>query len=101
MTGSGIYIVIVISCFFTLVLIFLSRSKPSLEVPKSLGSEITIPAKAKAIMQDVDTADFTVRCKTREFKVHKNFLCSRLVLKPATILIILFCSTPGLRSCEP
>ena len=70
------------------MLIFLSRSKPSLEVPKSLGSDVTIPAKAKAIMLDEETADFTVRCQTREFKVHKAFLCSRLVHTNQTILII-------------
>ena len=29
--------------------------------------------------QDEETADFTVRCQTKEFKVHENFLCSRLV----------------------
>ena len=88
-------------CFFALVLIFLFRSKPSLEVPKSLRSEVTIPTLTKAIMMDEDTADFTVRCATREFKVHKNFLCSRLVHTNQTILIISLCSTPGLRFCEP
>ena len=41
MTGSGI----VSLSFFALVLIFLFRSEPSLEVPKSLGSEATIPDK--------------------------------------------------------
>ena len=56
-------------------------------MPKSLESEATISALNKAIMLDQDTADFTILCKTKEFKVHKNFLCSRLV-KPATILII-------------
>ena len=67
-----------------LFLIFLLRTKTRLEVPKSLGSEATIPALTKAIMLDEKTADFTVRCDTREFKVHKNFLCSRLVqTKPA------------------
>ena len=66
--------------FSCLVLIFLFRSKPSLEVPKSLGKEVIISALNKAIMQDEDTADFTVRCETREFKVHKNFLCSRYKL---------------------
>ena len=88
--------------FSCLVLIFLFRSKPSLEVPKSLGSEVTIPALTKAIMLDEDTADFTVRCEAKEFKVHKSFLCSRLVkVGYTTVLIILFCSTPGPRSCEP
>ena len=58
---------------------FLVRNNQILEVPKSLGSEATVPALNKAIMLDVDTADFTVRCQTKSFKVHKNFLCSRLV----------------------
>ena len=61
--------------------IFLFRKKPKLELqrPVSLGCEATITAVNKAIMLDEDTADFTVRCETREFKVHKSFLCSRLV----------------------
>lgn len=56
--------------------------------------ELEVPGQAicdvnKAIMVDEDTADFTLRCETREFKVHKSFLCSRLVqTKPATISII-------------
>ena len=33
----------------------------------------------KAILEEEATADFTIRCETREFKVHKSFLCSRLV----------------------
>ena len=55
------------------------RKKPrlELEVPRSLGSEATISAVNKAIMLDESTADFTVRCETKEFKVHKSFLCSR------------------------
>ena len=65
--------------FSFLLLICLFRSKPIPELPKSLGSEVTIPALTKAIMLDEDTADFTVRCEAKEFKVHKNFLCSRLV----------------------
>ena len=55
------------------------RSKQKLEVPKSLGCEATILAVNKTIMQDEETADFSVRCQTKSFKVHKNFLCSRLV----------------------
>ena len=46
---------------------------------ESQGSAVTIPALTKAIMVDEDTADFTIRCEDKEFKVHKNFLCSRLV----------------------
>ena len=55
------------------------RKKPrlELELPRSLGSEATISAVNKAIMLDESTADFTVRCETKEFKVHKSFLCTR------------------------
>ena len=73
------------------MLISLIRSQPRLEVkmPVSLRSEATITAVNKTIMLDEDTADFTVRCETKEFKVHKNFLCSRLVQSTnQTILII-------------
>ena len=62
------------------------RKKPrlELEVPGQAICDVN-----KAIMVDEDTADFTLRCETREFKVHKSFLCSRLVqTKPATISII-------------
>ena len=68
-----------LSDFISLGFNTLFRSKPGLELPKSLRSEVTIPALTKAIMLDEETADFTVHCPTKEFKVHKNFLCSRLV----------------------
>ena len=63
------------------MLIFLFRIKPEhdLKLPKSLGSEATVSAVNKDIMLDEDTADFTIRCGTKSFRVHKNFLCSRLV----------------------
>ena len=31
----------------------------------------------KVIMEDSDTADFTLRCETKKFSVHKNILCAR------------------------
>ena len=61
-------------------LTILLRSKPKLKIPESLRSEASTSALTKSIMQDEDTADFTVSCETKTFKVHKNFLCSRLVL---------------------
>ena len=48
-------------------------------VPKSLGSQETLPAMAKSIMLDSETADLTLRCDTKTFRVHKSFLCSRSV----------------------
>lgn len=62
------------------------RSKPGLEVPKSLRSDASIPALTKTIMLDEETSDFTVRCETKEFKVHKSFLCSRSPVLRAMIL---------------
>ena len=49
-------------------------------VPKSLRSQETLPAVTKSIMLDEATADLTVRCDTKTFRVHKTFLCSRYVL---------------------
>ena len=69
-----------LSCFLASILTILLRSKPKLKIPESLRSEASTSALTKSIMQDEDTADFTVSCETKTFKVHKNFLCSRLVL---------------------
>ena len=49
-------------------------------VPKSLRSQETLPAVNKSIMLDEATADLTVRCDTKTFRVHKTFLCSRYVM---------------------
>ena len=89
-----------LSCFLALILTILLRSKPKLKIPESLRSEASTSALTKSIMQDEDTADFTVSCETKTFKVHKNFLCSRLVL------VQIFCfgsfnSVPPQVSCAP
>ena len=49
-------------------------------VPESLDSQETLPAMAKSIMLDSETADLTLRCDTKSFRVHKTFLCYRSVL---------------------
>ena len=67
-------------------LLFLFRSKPKLELPKSLRSEETIPRVNRAIMNDVETADFSMRCANKTFRVHKSFLCSRSSVLRAMIL---------------
>ena len=72
--------------FFLLQLLFLFRSKPKLDLPKSLSSQETIPRVNKAIMADVETADFTMRCPTKTFRVHKTFLCARSPVLRAMIL---------------
>ena len=81
MAGPGMYLS---GLVFSLNIFFRKKPRLELEVPGQAICDVN-----KAIMVDEDTADFTLRCETREFKVHKSFLCSRLVqTKPATISII-------------
>ena len=40
------------------------------------GSQETVPG-FRSLMDDNDTADFTIRCETKEFRVHKNVFCAR------------------------
>ena len=47
------------------------------KIPKTLTSQETLSAVNKAIMEDQETADLTLRCREETFRVHKNFLCSR------------------------
>ena len=47
------------------------------KIPKTLTSQETLSAVNKAIMEDQETADLTLRCEDQSFRVHKNFLCSR------------------------
>lgn len=55
-----------------------SISEPSShEISFSLG---------KTILEDDATADFTIRCETMEFRVHKAVLCARSLVFRATIL---------------
>ena len=62
------------------------RSKSKLNLPKSLSSQETLPKVTKAIMADVETADFTMRCPTKTFRVHKTFLCARSPVLRAMVL---------------
>ena len=47
------------------------------KIPKTLTSQETLSAVTKAIMEDKETADMTLRCGVETFRVHKTFLCSR------------------------
>ena len=53
-----------------------------LEVSVSLRTRdketVAFSSFGKTIMEDDSTADFTIRCKSKAFKVHKNFFCARL-----------------------
>ena len=40
----------------------------------------------KTIMEDDETADFTIRCPTKEFRVHRAVLCARSEVFRASIL---------------
>jgi len=53
------------------------RSRPNLKIPKDLTSQETLPSLNKAIMKDESTADLTVICQSKTFRVHKNFLCAK------------------------
>ena len=46
----------------------------------------TFASFGKTILMDDSTADFIIRCKTREFKVHKTILCARSPVLRASIL---------------
>ena len=46
----------------------------------------TFSGFGKALLEDDATADFTIRCPTKEFKVHRNILCNRSPVFRAMIL---------------
>ena len=46
--------------------------------PEPAGSQETFSAFGRAVLEDNSTADFTIRCATKNFRVHKTFLCVRL-----------------------
>ena len=46
----------------------------------------TFSSFGKMILEDDDTADFTIRCETKEFRVHRNILCARSPVFRASIL---------------
>ena len=46
----------------------------------------TFSSFGKMILEDDATADFTIRCATKEFRVHKNILCARSPVFRGSIL---------------
>ena len=53
---------------------------------KILPEHRTQDTSFKTILGDDDTADFTIRCPTKEFRVHRNILCARSPVFRASIL---------------
>ena len=46
----------------------------------------TFSSFGKMILEDDDTADFIIRCETKEFRVHRTILCARSPVFRASIL---------------
>ena len=46
----------------------------------------TLSSVGKTILKDDATADFSIRCATKEFRVHKTILCARSPVFRASIL---------------
>ena len=53
------------------------KDNPAPEVPIPLRPEGVISSVNKVIMEDDSTTDFSLRCETKTFRVHSNFLCAR------------------------
>ena len=47
------------------------------KIRRDTSTQETVPGLGKTLMDDNDTADFTIRCKTKEFRVHKAVFCAR------------------------
>ena len=70
------------SLVFCLSFNVLFRSEARLES----GTKETVSTYGKTILEDDATADFTIRCPTKEFRVHKAILCARSPVFRASIL---------------
>ena len=51
-----------------------------LEIPESLRVRESLSRIVRTIMKDDSTADLTIKCGSKTFWAHKNFMCGRLVL---------------------
>ena len=55
-----------------------------------LSNQETFSSFGKIIKEDDSTADFSIRCETREFRVHKVVLCTRSPVFWASIHIPMY-----------
>ena len=53
---------------------------------ESSSQENSFSSLGKTILDDNETADFTIRCDTKSFRVHKTILCARSEVFRASIL---------------
>ena len=54
-----------------------SKDAPASSDPTCLNPEYVRNSVNLPIMKDEGTADFSIHCDTKTFRVHKNFLCQR------------------------
>jgi len=63
------------------------KDEPPVQSPVTLrGSESFSESFGRTIMEDVSTADFTIKCDTKTFEVHRNVLCARSLVFRRMIL---------------
>ena len=54
-------------------------------MPDPSSQETFFSTMGNTILDDDSTADFTIRCKTKVFRVHRNILCARSEVFRASI----------------
>ena len=56
------------------------------KIPSEPRNQETFSTLGKTILEDDATADFSIRCDTKEFRVHRSILCARSPVFRASIL---------------
>jgi len=62
------------------------KDEPPVPSPVTLRGEESFSRFGRTIMEDVSTADFTIKCDTKTFEVHRNVLCARSLVFRRMIL---------------
>ena len=65
------------------------------KIRAELSSQETFSSFGKTVLEDDATTDFTIRCETKEFRVHKTILCARSPVFRAIILTPMEEATKG------